>query len=135
MRSAAPVGVTVLVLVLSANAGASITLATNAQRFVLRVDARGYAAVSFVERGARRTILVPPRGRVLPGGRITGRDVSRATSAVNLPFRQILRRTADGRYWALQTWRPQKGGPVELRFSRWRGAPTKVELAARPLEL
>jgi hypothetical protein len=132
MRPAVPVAVTVLALASSASATASITLATNAQRPALRVDARGYAEVSFVERGARRTILVPPRGRVLPGGRVTGRDVSRATSAVAIPFRRVLRRTPDGRYWALQTWRPRKGGPLELRFSRWRGAPTRVELGARP---
>jgi hypothetical protein len=88
--------------------------------------------VSFVERGVRRTILVPPRGRVVPGGRIAGRDVSRATRSPAIPFRRVLRRTPDGRLWALQAWKPQKGGPVELRFSRWRGAPTRAELTARP---
>lgn len=119
-------------LVATADAAASITIATNAQRPALRVDTRGYAEVSWTSGGVRRTLLVPPRGRVLPGGRISGRDVSRATSIAAIPFRRVLRRTPDGRLWALQSWRPRKGGPVELRFSRWRGAPMQVELAATP---
>ena len=132
MRSSLALACAVASLACCASAAASITVGTNVQRPALRVDARGYAEVSFTQRGRRQTILVPPRGRVLPGGRISGRDVSRPTGAVAIPFRRVLRRTPDGRYWALQAWRPQKGGPLELRFSRWRGAPTKVELAARP---
>jgi hypothetical protein len=132
MRRVTVLALSVCALTWCGGAAASITLAVNAQRPALRVDARGYAEVSFVERGVRRTILVPPRGRVLPGGRVAGRDVSRATRAVAIPFRRVVRRTPDGRLWALQTWRPQRGGPVELRFSRWRGAPTRVELTARP---
>src|SRR5205085_520440 len=69
-----------------------------------------------------------PRGEVMPGGRLSGRDVSRPTSSVAIPFGKIVRRTPDGRYWALQAWRVHPGGPVELRFSRWRGRPTAVVL-------
>jgi hypothetical protein len=58
--------------------------------------------------------------------------VSRATSAVKIAFRRVLRRTPDGRYWALQSWKLTRRGPVELRFSRWRGAPTQIELATEP---
>lgn len=114
-------------------ADASITVARDVQRPDLRVDARGYAEVSWSVDGARRTLLVPPRGRVLPGGRLAGRDVSRPTSAVRIPFKRVLRRTPDGRFWALQTWRVQAGGPIELRLSRWRGAPTRLTLAVQPL--
>lgn len=120
-------------LALPAGADASITITTNAARPALRVDARGYAEVSWTAGGARRTVLVPPAGRVFPGRRLPGRDVSRPTTAVTIPFRRVLRRTPDGRYWALQTWRVEKGGAVELRFSRWRGAPTEVTLTARPI--
>jgi hypothetical protein len=107
-------------------AAGSIAVAYDAQRPALRVDSRGNAEVSWTAGGARRYLLVPPRGRVLPGGRLSGRDVSRAASAPRLPFQRVLRRTPDGRLWALQTWRARPRGPVELHFSRWRGAPTRV---------
>jgi hypothetical protein len=107
-------------------AAGSIAVAYDAQRPALRVDARGNAEVSWSAGGARRYLLVPPRGRVLPGARLSGRDVSRAAAAPRLAFQRVLRRTPDGRLWALQTWRARAGGPVELHFSRWRGAPTRV---------
>jgi hypothetical protein len=112
---------------LAAPAAGSITAATNAQRPALRVDARGYAEVSWSEGGARRTLLIPPSGRYLPGGTIEGPDVSRRTSVPGLPFARVVRRTPDGRLWALQAWRVQPGGPVELRFARWQGEASTVE--------
>jgi hypothetical protein len=118
-----------VVLVAAVTAGpaaGSIAVAYDAQRPALRVDARGNAEVSWTAGGARRYLLVPPRGRVLPGARLSGRDVSRAAGAPRLPFQKVLRRTPDGRRWGLQTWRPRAGGPVELHFSHWRGAPTRV---------
>jgi hypothetical protein len=115
-------------LILAPAAGASITVATNAASPKLRVDARGNAEVSWTSGGVRRYLLVPPRGRVYPGRRLAAADVSRPVSSPALPFRRALRLTPDGRYWALQAWRPQPGGPVELRFSRWKGAPTNVRL-------
>jgi hypothetical protein len=69
---------------------------------------------------------------VYPGRRLTAADISRSSTAVALPFRRVLRSTPDGRLWALQTWRVQPGGPVELRFSRWRGEPTKLTTASEP---
>lgn len=125
-------GSIVLLLAPAATAAASITVATNAERPALRVDARGNAEVSWSAAGVRRYLLVPPRGRVFPGRRLPGRDVSAATTSVSLPFRRVLRRTPDGRLWALQTWRVRPGGPVELRFSRWRGAPPRVTAETRP---
>ena len=115
---------------LAASAEASTTVATNAQRPALRVDARGNAEVSWVAAGTRRFLLVPPRGRVLPGGRIGGRDTSRTAADPALPFLRVLRRTPDGRRWALQAWRVHPGRPVQLRFSRWRGQPTEVVATA-----
>jgi hypothetical protein len=114
------------------SAVASVTVAANAQRPALRVDARGYAEVSWSAGGARRTLLIPPRGRALPGGRLRGRDVSRPTTTIRVPYQRALRRTPDGRYWALQSWKLTRAGAVELRFSRWRGAPTELELAVEP---
>jgi hypothetical protein len=118
-----------VILLAGATAGpaaGSIAVAYDAQRPAIRVDSRGNAEVSWTAGGARRYLLVPPRGRVLPGARLPGRDVSRAAPGPRLPFQRVLRRTPDGRRWALQTWRATARGPVELHFSRWRGAPTRV---------
>jgi hypothetical protein len=67
---------------------------------------------------------------VFPGRRLAGADVSRTAGVPAIPFRRVLRRTPDGRLWALQAWRVQPGGPLELRFSRWRGKPPEVTLKA-----
>ncbi|MEJ7569378.1 MAG: hypothetical protein WKF41_14065 [Gaiellaceae bacterium] len=119
-------------LVFAASGSASITLGTNPQRPALRVDGRGNAEVSWTAGGVRRYVFVPPTGRVYPGRRLTAADVSRASTAVAISFRRALRRTPDGRLWALQTWRVLPGGPVELRFSRWREAAPKLTLASEP---
>ena len=114
----------------AAAASASITVATDAQRPALRVDGAGNAEVSWTAGDERRYVLVPPTGPVFPGRRLSGADVSRPAAAPALPSRRVLRRTPDGRLWALQAWRVRPGGPVELRFSRWRGEPPLVTLAA-----
>jgi hypothetical protein len=106
---------------------ASITAATVWQSPGLAVDARGNALVSWTQAGARRTLFIPPRGRYLPGGRLTGPDVSKPTTVAGLPYARVVRRTPDGRLWALQAWRVQRGGPVELRFARWQAGPTTVD--------
>jgi hypothetical protein len=108
-------------------------VATSAQRPALRVDARGNAEASWSAGGVRRTLLVPPHGRVLPGGRLPGRDVSRAARGIRIPFARVIRRTPDGRYWALESWRLVGRGAVELRVSRWRGEPTKIDLVSEPV--
>jgi hypothetical protein len=125
-------GVAAIALALFAapSALASITVATNAARPALRVDAKGNAEVSWTAGGARRTLLLPVRGRVLPGARLPGADVSRPATAPAVPFRRVLRTGRGGSYYALQSWRVVPGGSVELRFSRWRGAPTSARLVA-----
>jgi hypothetical protein len=130
---------TVVLLVLSAGlvgnaepARASISIANNVVRPALRVDARGNAEVSWSSGGTRRTLLVPASGLYLPGGRITTKDVSRPVMVPGLPFAKVTRRGPDGRLYALQTWRVEPNGPVELHFSRWKGAPTTVALTAEP---
>jgi hypothetical protein len=121
-----------LTLIAAESAASSITVATNVQRPALRVDALGNAEVSWTASGRRHYLLVPPTGRFLPGARLLGIDVSRASTAVAIPYRRVLRRTPDGRYWALQTWQVGFAKAIELRFSRWRGAPTRITLAAQP---
>ena len=130
MRASRRIAVTatcVVALAGAAPAAASIEVARDAQRPALRVDARGNAEVSWTEGGVRRYLLVPARGRVLPGARLPGRDVSRPVTRPSIPFRRVLRRTPDGRLWALQAWQGSSRPSVQLRFSRWRGAPTRVE--------
>ena len=124
------IGVGVLALAGVGSASASLNVATNVQQPALRVDARGWAEVSWTAAGARRFLLIPPTGRVLPGRRLTRPNVSSPTTAVAIPFRKVLRRTPDGRLWALQLWRVRPDGPAELRFSRWRGAPTQLVIDA-----
>jgi hypothetical protein len=108
-------------LVLAAPASASIWIADNAQRAALRVGADGSAEVSWTAGGSPHTLLVPASGRLLPGGKLHGVDVSRP-GGVAIPFLVAERTTSDGRIWALQ----RVGS--ELHFSRWRGPPPSVTL-------
>jgi hypothetical protein len=125
-----PVLVAVLVLAAASDAYASIWVASGARSPQLRVDARGYAEVSWRDaQGRIRTVLVPPRGRLLPGGRLPGRDVSRPIG-LPLAMKIVVRRTPDGRLWALQRWRVQPGRPEEIHLARWRGGPTRLTATA-----
>lgn len=127
MRVLAPVVVGgVLAATAAVSATASITIGYDASSPVLKVDAKGNAEVDWTEHGARKTMLVPSTGRYLPNGHISDRDVSKPASGVTLPYLRVLRRTPDGRLWALQSWPVQPNGPVELRLSRWKGEPTAV---------
>ena len=121
-----------ILLALAAPGSAAASIGVTFEPFShpsLRVDAREYAEVDWTAGGARRSVLVPPSGQYLPGGTLPGKDVSVATGAVAVPYRLALRRTPDGRYWALQAWQTGFRGPLELRFSRWRGKPTTITLA------
>jgi hypothetical protein len=127
------VGVTAILgaavaLLAAGGAGASIKVTAEARGATLRVDAGGYAEVAWTTgSGERRTLLVSPAGSLTYGGRLPGSDVS-APAASSLPFAVVVRRTPDGALWALQAWRRLISGPVELRFSRWRGEPTRLTL-------
>jgi hypothetical protein len=107
---------------------ASILVASGAARGALRVDARANAEVIWFRAGTRRTLLVPVRGRVLPGGGLPGRDVSRPARRDLVAMARVVRRTPDGYLWALQEWTPVPGKPPELRLARWRGQPTNLTL-------
>ena len=109
---------------------AAITVGTNAAAPALRVDATGNAEVSWTSGDHRTTLVVPVTGRPQPGGALASDDVSRALRGTHLPFQSVLRTGPGGWYYALQEWRLEPGGPVALRFSRWRGVPTEVSLKA-----
>jgi hypothetical protein len=103
---------------------ASICLCAGGQSAALRVNAKGFAEVSWASQGSRHYRVITPRGRVVVG-RMRGRDVSRPTTARRIPYKRVLRRTPSGAFWALQSW-ARPGEPLNLRFSRWRGRPTHV---------
>jgi len=107
-------------------ANSSICIATRAANPQLRVNAQGFAEVSWTARGNRHFRLVTPRGRLRLGASLEGRDVSYKTAAVRIPGKRVLRRTPRGPFWALQTCGNVAGDPPSLRFSRWEGSPTKL---------
>jgi hypothetical protein len=114
-----------------APAHASIKIAGDAHNASLQVDAAGNAVVNWTATdGSRHSLLVLRDGSVRYGGTLSGGDVSRATTEVTLPWVVAVRRTPDGSFYALQSWRRLATGPVELRFSRWRGAATSLTLRA-----
>jgi hypothetical protein len=106
-------------------------VAANARHARLRVTAGGTAEIDWrTAGGRRRSVVVYPSGRLRFGAHLRGRNVARVAAGVAIPLARVVRRTPDGRLWALQAWRRLPGGPVELRFSRWRGAPTSLTLDA-----
>jgi hypothetical protein len=107
----------------------SIFVGADTTRARLRVDAKGNAEVTFVSAGSPDTVIVPPRGQLHHGGSLAGPDVSRRVGAPRLPLALTVRRTPDGRLWALQAWQVTPGGTVELHLARWKGAPTALTLA------
>ena len=111
-------------------AAASIKLAADAHDPVLRVDGGGFAEVGWTTSwGERRSLLISPGGSLTYGGRLPGYDVSKPAASA-LPFAITVKQTPDGAFWALQAWRRLARGPLELRFSRWRGIPTLLTLRA-----
>ena len=112
-------------------AQASVGVGRNTHDAALKVGPGGVAEVSWrTATGNRRYALVLKSGKVRWGRRLTARDVSRP-AAVDVPFPVTVRRTSDGRLWALQEWQRLRGGDRELHFSRWRGAPTKLTLRSK----
>jgi hypothetical protein len=107
---------------------ASVEVAIDARSASLRIDAAGNAEVRWTAAdGSQRSLLVSRDGS-LRYGALSGSDVSHAAAGVLVPWAVAVRQAPDGRYYALQAWRRLVDGPVELRFSRWEGAPTKLIL-------
>lgn len=112
-------------------ADASVKVGSNARNAYLQVTRAGSAEVTWVtQRGSRKHVLIRPTGSLRFGSTVQKRNVARRTTAVHLPLKAQVWRTPDGTFWALQRWRRIRTGPVELRFSRWRGRPTQLALRA-----
>jgi hypothetical protein len=119
----------VTTLAVAGAAQASVWVGENATKPTLRVDSRGTAEVRFTSRGRPDTVIVPARGQLFHGGSLAGPDVSRRVSTPKLANAIVVKRTPDGRLWALQQLRVKPGAPLDLHLARWRGAPTAIDLA------
>jgi hypothetical protein len=84
--------------------------------------------VTWTSGGERRSIVVARDGSLHFGSTLSSPDVSHEATGVQLPWEVVVRQTQDGSFYALQSWRRLDDGPVELRFSRWTGAPTSLTL-------
>jgi hypothetical protein len=119
-----------VVLALAGAAQASIWVGENASKPTLRVDSKGTAEVRFTSRGRPDTVIVPAKGQLYHGGSLAGPDVSKRVSTPKLANAIVVKRTPDGRLWALQRMRLKAGAPLDLHLARWRGRPTVIELAS-----
>ena len=111
---------------------ASISIAKNVVRPALRVDARGNAEVSW---SSRRSASHAPRAGCRSLSAWRSHYDYRRQSPDHDPrasLAKVTRRAPDGTLYALQTWRVEPDGPVELHFSRWKGGITTVALSAEP---
>jgi hypothetical protein len=111
-------------------AGASIMVASWARNPTLKVVSGGAAEVDWTAAGRRHSVVIYRNGTRRYGLHLKGRDASFPTTAVSIPMALAVRQTPNGDYWGLQAWRRLRPGPLELRFSRWQGAPTVLTLAA-----
>jgi hypothetical protein len=125
------VAVTIVTLALPHLASGSVQIGSDAVQASLRVGADGTAEARWrTPSGERRVAVVTPGGNVRWGRRLGRRDVSTPATGARIPLAVTIRRTPDGNLWALQAWRRLRTGPVELRFSRWRGDATLLSLEA-----
>lgn len=130
MRPRYIAAVVVAVLFASAPASASIKVASWARNPTLKVVAGGAAEVDWASGGRRHSVVIYRNGSQRYGAHLRARDVSFPTAAVSVPMALAVRQTPNGNFWALQAWRRLRTGPLELRFSRWKGAPTVLTLGA-----
>jgi hypothetical protein len=117
-------------LLAPASASASLKVASWARHPALKVGGNGAAEVDWTSHGRRHSVVIYRSGALRYGAHVRGRDVSFPTTAVSIPMALAVRQTPNGNFWALQAWRRLRTGPLELRFSRWKGAPTLLTLGS-----
>lgn len=116
-------------VVAPAPAGASLMVAQWASRPTLKVVGSA-AEVDWTSSGRRQSVVIFPNGTRRYGAHLRGRDASFPTTAASIPMALAVRQTRNGSFWALQAWHRIPSEGVELRFSRWKGAPTLLTLDA-----
>ncbi len=129
MTRPAIVVVALTALVAATTAGATIWVGADATKPTLRVDAKGTAEVTFASHGKADVVIVPARGQLYHGGSLSGPDVSKKARVAGLPNAVVVKRTPDGKLWALQRFQTKPGAPIDLHLARWSGEPTKLVLA------
>jgi hypothetical protein len=95
---------------------------------LLRIDASGEALVTWMQDGSAESVLVPESGELTHGDVLPGANVSKPGPVGAVPDALAVRRTPDGRLWALQELKIGAQSQPELDLSRWQGAPTKLTL-------
>lgn len=83
-------------------------------------------------RARSRSAVVRRDGTLAVDRRVCQRSTARVVRSSRLPMAVVVVRDRRSRFHALQAWRRLVGGPVELRYSRWRGAPTRLRLRSVP---
>jgi hypothetical protein len=94
----------------------------------LSVDASGDALASWRQGGQSESVVLTAAGELSHATVLPSPDVSKPATLAGLADVAVLRRTPDGRLWALQEVQLGAGSPVELELARWRGAPTSLTL-------
>jgi hypothetical protein len=113
----------------AASAPASVGVGSGAREVKLSVDAAGDALVSWREDGQAQSVLLSAGGSLSHAMLLPGPDRSKPAALTGLADAAALRRTPDGRLWALQQVQLGAGAPVELELARWRGRPTTLTLS------
>jgi hypothetical protein len=135
LRHRAPLTAALLVLLTAAcfvagSAQGSVKVGEWAKEASLRVDAAGNAEVDWTSSQGAQSVVIDRSGALRYGGKLTAPDVTHSVAEPALPWALVVRQGPDGSFYALQSWQRLVDGPVELRFSRWRGDPTKLTLHA-----
>jgi hypothetical protein len=130
MRRPVIAAVILAALLVPGRAAGSVMVASWARSPTLKVVASGAAEVDWTAAGTRHSVVIYRNGTRRYGLHLNGRDVSFPTTAVSIPMAIAVRQTPNGSDWGLQAWRRLRTGPLELRFSRWKGAPTVLNLGA-----
>lgn len=116
---------------LPAAAPASIKISSDTAKEQLRVDAAGRAQITWRAADGRRRTAVVSGDRIRYNATVRGRAGRRVDAGIPQAIAQV--RLRDGRTYALQKVQRLGSygrlGPVELRFSRWYGEPTRLTLA------
>ena len=125
--SVAAVVLTAAALLATQSARGSDWVVNAPQKPALSADAKDDVGVSWVQGGARVSLVVPPSGKVYHAA-LPGPDASRPASVPGLAFTPIVRRAPGGWLVAAQIWQAA-GQPAALHVARWKGAPTQLTLA------
>ncbi len=131
-RRAVAAAVAVLAVTVVPVCAGSVKVVGDAVAPRLCVSSSGVAQVTWARaaRTSARTAVVRRDGSLAFGRRVCRRTTAVPVAAARLPMAVVVVRDRAGHFHALQAWRRLARGPVELRYSRWTGSPTRLRLQA-----